>query len=121
MEQVASEEDEIDLCFSADLQDLPEGVDGVLASNGIFLGIADVVVCGQEDAEAARGSIQGKGKGEISSALRCGGEALKIARLTCRHLWRDMCHSVSTCCIYSSATDLAGRCSRSLQEGPPYR
>lgn len=58
VEQVPSEEYEVDLCIPRDLEDLAEGVDGVLSPHGVFLGVAYVVVRGEEDAEAAARSGQ---------------------------------------------------------------
>jgi hypothetical protein len=53
VKQIPSEENEVDLCIPRDLEDLTEGVDGVLPPHGVFLGVAYVIVRGEEDAEAA--------------------------------------------------------------------
>lgn len=53
MEEVTREEDEVDLGIPSYLQYLAERVDGILSSDGILLGVADMVVRGQEDSEAA--------------------------------------------------------------------
>lgn len=55
VKQIAGQKDEVDLGITSDLEDLAEGVDGVLASDGVFLGVAYVVVGGEKDSEAAEG------------------------------------------------------------------
>lgn len=55
VEQIAGEEDEIDLLLNSKLEDLAKGVDGILSTDGVLLGIPDMIVCGEQDAEAAVG------------------------------------------------------------------
>ena len=60
MKEVSGEEDEVHFGISSDLEYLSEGVDGVLSTYGIFLGISDMVVSGEQDPEAAASHISAK-------------------------------------------------------------
>lgn len=56
VEQVAGEKNKVDFGVTGDLQDLSEGVDGVLPANWVLLCIADVVIGSEQDPETAVGS-----------------------------------------------------------------
>lgn len=53
VEEVAGEEDKVDILVPGDLEDLAKCVYGVLAAHWVLLGIAEVVVRCDENAEAA--------------------------------------------------------------------
>ena len=53
MKQVTRQQDKVHFCFLRQLKDLAKGVDCILPSDRILLGVSDVVVGGQEDTEAA--------------------------------------------------------------------
>jgi hypothetical protein len=55
MEQIPRKEDKIHFGIPGNLEDLAKGVDAVLSADGVFLGVADVVIGSEEDTEAADG------------------------------------------------------------------
>jgi hypothetical protein len=67
MKQITGEEYEVDFCISGDLKDLTECVEGVLTPDRVLLGVAYVVVGGEEDAEAASQVSAGRKARPVSS------------------------------------------------------
>jgi hypothetical protein len=51
MEQITGEQDHIDISFSGKSHDLVKSLPTVLATNGISLAVADMIIGGDEDLE----------------------------------------------------------------------
>lgn len=66
MEEITGQKDKVHLCVSGDLQDLSKGIDSVLSPHRVFLGVSNVVVGSEEDAETA-----------VLLLLNCQGERTK--------------------------------------------